>query len=574
MDKNKDIQTKIEAASQEGALLDTVAEIDFDQLEVAGSALADLHREGTTDGLAYFESLSWSELSSRDQMRNLIVLKSFLSALQAQAERISSFIHAVASDIHQHNIYHLQNGFQNWASANGDQLPILANLISARSEDSPFLTPLLHAWWENAPEDALTAANTFCDDARPQIRQDAIFALGAFKYDRVESAGPATAKLSALLDSQTDQARLSAIAASARLLDQLAAPVDELTAKLEALCKDPDPETRHALIAVHVHNKSAFPEHLQHAVFALMKTVTADCPGTLDRIDFALYDMDLDEDRETVFDIVSALLTQEEDQPSLEAFGSLTHKIETADHSLLCWYVTRWLLSGDFRICTQLSALFPPLNRSPYDFDLSAFSLTPAEVFYLARKIYVYLMFDHGAGVSLLIACLMALKLDHRKQLEANIASFWLRNFPGDIEIFETAIEVTPRKGLKASVTRLKAHIDTYETPLQTLSKNPALRPSTMERRIQAELARERGRDVGRMAMKKSILGDLVHTSHLLYGRTSVTYVYRGEGEEPIRQIIPMQSFQTSTPLPKMDVLYPTRLNFLLYRFRREKRPT
>ena len=574
MAENEDIQTKIEVASQEGALLDTIAEIDFDQLEAAGSTLADFHRKGTTDGLAYFESLSWSDLSSRDQMRNATVLEAFLSNLQAQAERISSFIHAVADEIHQNNTYHLQNGFQNWASANGDQLPALADLISAGSEDSPFLTPLLHAWWSNAPEDALATAITFCDDARPQIRQDAIFALGAFKYNGVESAGPAIAKLSTLLDSQKDEARLTAIAASARLLDQLEAPVDELTAKLEALCKDPDPDTRHALIAGHVHNKTAYPEQLKHTVYTLMKTVTADCPGTLDRIDMAFYNMDLDKDREMIFDILSALLTQETDAPSLEVFDSLTHKIETADHGLLCWYATRWLLDGDFRICTQLSALFPPLNRSPYDFDLSSFNLTPVEVFYLARKIYAYLMFNHGAGVSLLIACLMALKLDHRKQLEADIASFWLRNFPGDIEIFKVAIEATPRKGLKSSVMRLSAHIDTYEKPLQTLPKNPALRPSTMERRIQAELARERGRDVGRMAMKKSILGDLVHTSHLLYGRTSVTYVYRGEGEEPIRQIIPMQSFQTSTPLPKMDVLYPTRLNFLLYRFRREKRPT
>ncbi|MGV6801573.1 MAG: hypothetical protein ACWA5L_06600, partial [bacterium] len=167
--------------------------------------------------------------------------------------------------------YHLQNGFQNWASANGNQLPALADLISAGPDDSPFLTPLLHAWWANAPQDALVTAIIFCDDARPQISQDAIFALGAFKHADTESAAPAIAKLSTLLDSQTGEARLTAIAASARLLDQLKDPVDELTAKLEALCEAPDPDTRHALIAAHVYNKTAFPEQLQQAVFALMK---------------------------------------------------------------------------------------------------------------------------------------------------------------------------------------------------------------------------------------------------------------------------------------------------------------
>lgn len=337
-------------------------------------------------------------------MRNAVVLEAFLSNLEAQAERISIFIHAVAGEIHQNKAYHLQNGFQNWASANGNQLPVLADLISAGADDSPFLTPLLHAWWANAPHVALVTAITFCDDARPQIRKDAIFALGAFKHADTESAAPAIAKLSTLLDSQTDEARLTAIAATGRLLGQLEEPVDELTAKLRALCSDPDPDTRHALIAGHVHNMTAYPEQLKHAVFTLMKTVAAEFRGTLNIIDLALYNMDLDKDRETIFDILSALLAQDTDAPSLELFDSLTHKIETADHGLLCWYATRWLLDGDISICRQLSALFPPLNRSPYNFDLLSFGLTPVEMFYLARKIYVYLMFNHGAGVSLLIA--------------------------------------------------------------------------------------------------------------------------------------------------------------------------
>ncbi|NQY98205.1 MAG: hypothetical protein HRT82_13710 [Henriciella sp.] len=167
MDESKDIRTKLATASKEGALLNAIAEIEFDQLETAGSALADLHHKSATNGFAYFESLSWSELSSRDQMRNATVLEAFLSNLEAPAERISIFIQAVAGEIHQHNAYYLQNGFQNWASANGSQLPALADLISAGADDSPFLTPLLHAWWANAPQDALATAITFCDDARP-----------------------------------------------------------------------------------------------------------------------------------------------------------------------------------------------------------------------------------------------------------------------------------------------------------------------------------------------------------------------------------------------------------------------
>ena len=574
MDDKDELKRAIAEAATNGALVAFFAELDFKSLKDAGRVLAELHNEGAHDAVDFFDSVDWQALSSRDRTRVAMVLESCGGELKDEPKRLLSFFHRVAAALKQQNKYHIDNAFESWAARNDASLPEISALIAKSYEGSRFLSTLVHAWRKTDPARALSATLAFSSDARPGVQRDAIFALGVFTYVDMDEAAPAIARLSALLQSAPGEARLMAIAASARLLGAQDTPIGELVNRLEELSVAPAPDTRHALIAGHVYNRSAYPEKLRRPVFELMKTVTAERPDTLDRIDSALSFMDLDADRETVFEIITAILTSETSAPSLQFFDSLTHRLENADHSVLCWYVTRWLLDSEHVICSQLGDLFPPLGRDAYSFELSAFDLKPEEVFFLARKVYAYLFFAHGGAVSMLSACLMALKLSHRKSLEADINGFWLKNFPADIEIFDAVVEKAPQKGLKASVARMRARLNAYNAPLNDLPMNPALRPSTMERRVQTEFARERARQVNRIAQEKSILSAVATTSTLLYGRTSVTYIYPGDGEEPIRQIIPMTKFETSTPIPRMDVLYPSRLNYFLYQFRKAKRPS
>ncbi|RUW52218.1 hypothetical protein EOA32_13505 [Mesorhizobium sp. M1A.F.Ca.ET.072.01.1.1] len=90
---------------------------------------------------------------------------------------------------------------------------------------------------------------------------------------------------------------------------------------------------------------------------------------------------------------------------------------------------------------------------------------------------------------------------------------------------------------------------------------------------MQTEIAQERNKQIGRIAEENSIFAGLFHKSTLLYGRSSVVYVYPDSSGEPIRQVMQLQSFETSSALPRMDVLYPARLNYLIYRLRVEERP-
>ena len=573
MPNNTVTKTELQLSLSNDSLPKTIGAIKFTTLSRTGNLLAELHNEGVQDVVAYFNTLVWSELSDRNQTRMAYVLEAFLGAVQDTTKHVTSLLHTMRDRMVSKHIYHVDKGFKAWAKANPTQISEVAQLIKDEKQDSPFLHTLLCVWREVAPSKALQAAISFSRSDRPDAKRQAILALASFVNNDSKGAESVENRLVELATSGSVDDKCNAISAIAQILGNQEERSPRLVATLEKLACQPDAKVQHHLIKGLAHHSNAYPPSLRGKVLFLMKTVQSDRFETVQLIDLVLYEMNLDTERETVFETLTEILGQESGAPSFKDFDSVVHKIQTAAHEVIGWYATCWLLNGQHEICDQVDSLFPPLDMSVYNFKLDEVDLSDAEIFYLIHKVYVYLMFCHGPATSLLCACLMSLSLRQRKLLEQDIASFWLRNFPSDLDLFDAVYKAFPRKGLKASIRRMRRQVDAYQEPLRSLPTNPALRPSTMERRTQSEIVHERNKEINRIVDESSLLSSLVHKSTLLYGRSSVTYVRSGESDEPTRQVIPLQRYHTSSELPHMEVLHPTHLRYLLFQFRRERRP-
>lgn len=566
-------EADLHQAVLDGSLTATISNLNFEKLEEAGAILAEIHNDGIFDVISYFQALPTVELSSRDRTRIGEVARGFLKGVRDATERIVLFCNGLLETTSDSIAYNIRQGFDVWIAANPAQIGQVATLIGDGDHDSELAGSVLHEWRRIAPSDALEAAILFSESKWPSIRRQATHALGTFKYVNEDEVQLVERRLAALISSANPNDQRAAVFATTRLLEGQTDKSSKLVEALEAAAKQANDEVRHELIAGFSYHRDAYPQTLQAKVLSLMKTVNKKYVQTLDLIDSAFYNMDIDADRNLIFDTLNSLLTQEDEAPLITVFDSWLHKAAAAPHAVHGWYLTRWLLDGDYKICKQLDALFPPLDNSIYEFDIALFSLNESEVRYLVHKIYAYLMFSHGPAVSLLATCLMSLDLNKRRLLEEEIASFWLRNYPIDIGLFDAVQNAYPRKGLDASIRRMRKHVEAYQAPLSALPKNSATQPSTLERRVQAEIAHQFNRDVGKRAHESSIFAELFHKSTLLYGRSSVVYMYPDSSSEPIRQVIPLKSFETSSALPRMDTLYPARLNYLIYRFRIEERP-
>ena len=71
-------------------------------------------------------------------------------------------------------------------------------------------------------------------------------------------------------------------------------------------------------------------------------------------------------------------------------------------------------------------------------------------------------------------------------------------------------------------------------------------------------------------ASKGSIIDLIATRQTLLYGNSSIYYIHRGDGEQ-VRQEMKMQSFSHSTEMPRLNVLDPESLDYILRVYRCER---
>lgn len=565
--------TALRESHRDGELEEFLITLSYGQVEPAARALAEWHNAGEIDLTSIFTSLEWQGSNNRSERRWLRIFGISLERLIIDAETALLLCHQILDSKLTANKHHVFSGFEKWLVNTNIHAKSIVKLILALGKDSQLFNAAILSWGKANPGEAIACAIEQTENEFPVIRMQAIRSLG---YIDGESKKNSSAKLEALLTlSKSDNSdnQLNALEAMLTLGSKSVEPLTMIDKRLHELVDESAPAIQVKLIEGLLYHPNAFRDGLKSKTLGLMKSVSKEQIQTLDQIDMILSKMNVTEDRELITDVIDGILTQGQSAPKLQVFDSFNHAILSGDNNTLGNYVVHWLLGGKYSICSELGNIFPPLDMSIYEFSLDAFELNDNEIFYLARKIFVYLMYDHGPAVSLLSACLESITQNSRKGLEVEIGDFWLRNFPGDIQLFQSHVEAFELKGLKASIKRMKGMIKSYSNPLHKLPRNPAMRPSALQRRVQAEIQHQQQRDIRKQADKQSVLGSIFHKSTLLYGRSSIVYVHRGKNEEPIRQEMQMQTYQTSTALPRMDCLYPARLNYLLHIFRSEKRP-
>ncbi len=566
-------RSNVLAAIQGGGLLALVANIKFPDLHSVGAIIAEIHNEGGCDAIAFFDDFDWPAVAARQHHTRLsYILRGFIAAIEDETLRVVEFLHRIFRQLGKNRAYELREGFEEWLSLDTERPPASVQIILSFNDDSPFVGPALLIWRSNAPVEALQETLNICKDARSEIRRQAIFALSGFASAEEDLRLAAASELAAIIAGSFIEDKLTAISSASSMINEMSQVPPDLVSALEGACIDPPPAVRHQIIAGWALRQNKFPEGMRNLILELMKTVTADFEDTLDLMDMAISNMDIVQEREEVLSLISGILTQSENPPQLKALDSTIYKIRSSSHADLGWFTTSWLLAGDSEISSQVHDLYQPLDQHIYDFDVAAFDLRAIDAAYLTRKIFGFLLFCHGPAVSLLYACLAAVDAKERPALEKEIAFFWLRNFPDDLKLFDAVLAAHPHAGMKASIKRLHDLSGGYEDELKKLPRNPALRPSPLERQVQAEIARDQHAEIMKSAKRGSILSSMFQESVLLYGNTSISYIYK-EANQPVRQVIPLKSFETSAALPRMGGLYPARFSYIVQHFRNERRP-
>ena len=245
------------------------------------------------------------------------------------------------------------------------------------------------------------------------------------------------------------------------------------------------------------------------------------------------------------------------------------------DKPLMSRIITRWLTRGELALCTAAHDIAGtnPLEGQTLELDPKELkTLDVQEAKFLAHKIIGYFFFQPISAASLLLS-LMKNTSDEAIQSGLGQLLFdpLLVNYTGKLRLYLKQRSESETGKVKDIVVAAVKAIDDYLATLNTVGNLPALRATEAQREAYKRHMSVSMAESYRAAEKNSALLSIIGKSTLLYGKTSIYRVFAPDGQSH-RMEMPMHSFGVEFEIPRMEVIDPAGLNFMLNAFRAEGR--
>ncbi|MGY5511881.1 hypothetical protein ACXHQ0_04840 [Vibrio antiquarius] len=323
-----------------------------------------------------------------------------------------------------------------------------------------------------------------------------------------------------------------------------------------------DPELVHA-----ISDSIAFidlPKSTLHLLVKYLENVSPKRKDTLLGIDYFLVKM---VKRGTPLVAVELLESILDSGVTLVSLTCFSRELLEQHKELLNHLVTKWFLSEKTSLCSNILELLS--NEGTRDIELKADInlLKSDDEQVLSTQKAIGWLFTHPIAVTSFIISVhdIASKLTC-KELEKVLYNPLLLSYPGKLKQF---LQLRIDKGVQVGLCeRLLSKLQDYDTDIEkTSGLKELMAPSENVNLYWKEL--NKGMEEAHEEASKSSLMSLFTTQRLLYGNSSICYLHRGDGEQ-VRQEIAMQSYTHSTEMPRLNVLDPETLDYLLRVYRHE----
>ncbi|WP_416876893.1 hypothetical protein [Litorimonas sp.] len=316
------------------------------------------------------------------------------------------------------------------------------------------------------------------------------------------------------------------------------------------------PEVRYRLYEELWRHEAHYSDWVIFEVITTMSEITTDELGCLDRIGMWLGKKKIRREFHKVRAAIFMLANSEFKLRHKELSWFRSQLL--ADYqSELAELLVLLLLNSDTNVSRQSLDLVDRLDNSLLRFPDTSLLNDKTARSVLLSKAMGHSMFERGLVLS--VACAVfnrAVDDDELTQLISDFTGFWLRNFPGDYDLM---LQAGKDKHLsKTAEKALRRHAKPFVDRLSNLKSQKAFAVEVEQRLVQMSLRLEEARQVRQGANDASVFADLFTTKNILHGSETVFSVFRGDDENPQRQVTPMSSISHSLTVPMMSVLCPT----------------
>jgi hypothetical protein len=253
----------------------------------------------------------------------------------------------------------------------------------------------------------------------------------------------------------------------------------------------------------------------------------------------------------------------------INELGYFSRELISKHQGLLSHIITKWFLSGVPSLCHGVFELLHDVTDNDIELKAEVALLDNEEKqIFVSNKAVGWLFTRPIAAASFILSVYEAASRTTRKELEQVLYEPLLLSYPGELKrFFHSCID----KGFQAHLCEcLLGKLQAYHSDIEKVSGLKELMAPRENISVYWKESNKSMQAAYEDASRGSII-DLIATKQtLLYGNSSIYYIHRGDGEQ-VRQEMQMQSFSHSTEMPRLNVLDPESLDYILRVYRCER---
>jgi hypothetical protein len=311
--------------------------------------------------------------------------------------------------------------------------------------------------------------------------------------------------------------------------------------------------------------QAPLPYNILKLLIKKLANVSPEHKGIIDNIDHFLVKLVEQSLSVLAIELLEPILIKGVTLPSLDYFSS---KLLTKFTELQSLLITKWLLSGESLLCNGVSDFIHDVTSNDIELraDMSILDNEKKQIF-VCHKAIGWLFTKPVSAASFLISVYESGSTSVQKDIKQLLYDPLLLSYSGEMKRYlQTNIE-------KEKQTELCEHL---LIELEIHHKNLEQVGSLRELRAPSENINSYWKDFDRSMQKardegpKSIFEDMCTVQNLLYGNSSIYYMHDTNGEQK-RQEMEMQTFSLSSEMPRLNVVDPENLDYMLRVFRLER---
>ncbi|HFQ4942272.1 TPA: hypothetical protein ACGUM0_004734 [Vibrio vulnificus] len=568
----EETKTRLLAASETAEeLLSLINDMCFEEIrpeeKVLQDALSQLHNAGEIDLVELVRGVDKSS-SGNDFFTILHAFENALPSLEANIEDVlRCLLHLTQQAGRDLAIGGVYGAFQRFCSMEAQRPKDSVEFILAQTELSayaPFLSSSILAYDPGCVSDAIRTTENLIANRNEMVRSQAYFILG--RLDVGEAQANVIWELLSGSGERESGCCASVLRATICFGDAFPSYWPKIEEFLLTFVERTPPEVLYEISDILAFQRVDLPDGAQRILLKQLANVSPEHKGVIDNIDYLLVNLVEKGASSLALKLLESILTVGVKFPQLDYFS---RELLSKHRELLNHIVTKWFLSGDSSFCHGVSDLLHDITGK--DVELVAeMALLGDEVrqIFVSHKAVGWLFTCPVVAASFILSIYETASRITRKELEQILYDPLLLSYPGELNrFFQSCID----KGLQAQLCeRLLGKLQAYHSDIEKVSGLKELMAPRENISVYWKESNKSMQAAYEDASRGSIFDLIAMKQTLLYGNSSIYYMQLGDGEQ-VRQEMQMQSFSHSTEMPRLNILDPESLDYILRVYRCER---